>query len=301
MNIGGYNHKIEYTTNVFINAGADTAEIRDWKEKLISIAAQIPEKADTLTPVIQLIVAAIAPTKIYMIKHDTLEGMETEVFIDLLVIVSGKCNTPFTELEPVLEMAYLKDRRVCCSLHGEGNVIEGLRNGHIFYSLHCIPENLVYDDKAVSYPITTPTALQEMKSRTLQQFAVTFKRALDFNKSAVYLYENAPTHSIIVFMLHQAVELTYRGVLQCLNGYDKKTHEIRALKKHVRRCAPQMNSIFTDDTEEEKYLLDILENAYLKARYEEQYSVQENDLAQLFQKVVCLQQTATKIIEERFS
>jgi len=75
MNIGGHNHRIEYTTNVFINAGADTAELRNWKEKLISIATQIPDQADTLTPVIQLIVAAIAPAKIYMIKHDAIEGI----------------------------------------------------------------------------------------------------------------------------------------------------------------------------------------------------------------------------------
>lgn len=298
MNISGYSHKIEYTTNVFINAGADTAEIRHWKEKLISIAAQIPERADNLKPIIQLIVTAIAPTKIYMIKHDGIEGMEADTFIDLLVIIPGNCSTPFTELEPILEMAYLKDQRVCCSLHNEGNLIEGLRNGHIFYSLHCIPENLVYDDKAVTYPAAMPTALQEMKSRILQQFTFTFKKALDFNKSAVYLYENAPSH-IITFMLHQAVELTYRGILQCLNGYDKKTHEIRALKRHVRRCAPQLNSFFPDNTEEEKRLLDILENAYLKARYENEYILPEGDLPVLFERVTQLQEAATRIIEIR--
>ncbi|GAA0564385.1 HEPN domain-containing protein [Chitinophaga japonensis] len=298
MNIGGYNHRIEYTTNVFINAGADTAELRNWKEKLISIATQIPDQADTLTPVIQLIVAAIAPAKIYMIKHDAIEGMEDEAFIDLLIVVSGKSNTPFKELEPVLEMAYLKDRRVCCSLHGESNVIEGLRTGHLFYSLHCIPENLVYDDKAAVYPIATPVAMQEMKTRIQQQFALTFKKALDFNKSAIFLYEKARS-PIIAFLLHQAVELTYRGILQCLNGYDKKTHEIRALKKHARRCAPQLNSFFPDNTEEEKRLLDILENAYLKARYEDQYIVTENDFSLLFKRVMQLQQAATKIIEEK--
>jgi len=107
-----------------------------------------------------------------------LKELEDEAFIDLLIVVSGKSNTPFKELEPVLEMAYLKDRRVCCSLHGESNVIEGLRTGHIFYSLHCIPENLIYDDKTVNYPVTTTIAVQEMKSRIQQQFAFTFKKAV---------------------------------------------------------------------------------------------------------------------------
>ncbi|WP_298737639.1 HEPN domain-containing protein [uncultured Chitinophaga sp.] len=300
MNISGHNHRIEYTTNVFINADADTAEVRDWKEKLISIAEQIPAQADTLKPLIQFLVASISPAKIYMLQHKDTATTAIGGFIDLLIVISGKNNVPFTEMEPVLEMVYLKDQRVACSLHSEGNVIEGLRNGHIFYSLNCIPENLVYDDKVAMYPSTTPEAMQELKQRLREQFMLNFKKAIDFNESATYLHENNPSH-IIGFLLHQAVELTYRSVLQSLNGYDKKTHEIRSLKKHIRRCAPQLNSIFPDDTDEEKRLLDILENAYLKARYDSQYNIPECDLSKLFDKVMRLQETAKKIVEEKTS
>jgi len=298
MNISGHNHRIEYTTNVFINPGADTAEVRDWKEKLISIAEQIPAQADTLKPLIQFLVASISPAKIYMLRNNGTAA--TGGFIDLLIVISGKNNVPFTEIEPILEIAYLRDQRVSCSLHGEGNVIEGLRNGHVFYSLNCIPENLVYDDKVAVYPSTTPEAMQELKQRVKEQFMLSLEKAVAFNESAAYLHENNPSH-IIGFLLHQAVELTYRGILQSLNGYDKRTHEIRSLKKHVRRCTPQLNNIFTDDTDEEKRLLDILENAYLKARYDNQYNIPDDDLSKLFDKVIRLQEAAKKIVEEKTS
>lgn len=69
-----------------------------------------------------------------------------------------------------MRLAYLNDWRVNCSLHGEGSIIDGLRKGHIFYSLQCIPENLVYDGKVTAYPVTPPETLREMKSKAYKKF-----------------------------------------------------------------------------------------------------------------------------------
>jgi HEPN domain-containing protein len=235
-----------------------------------------------------------------MLKHKDAANPATVGYIDLLIVVSCKNSVPFTELEPILEMPYVKDQLVSCSLHSEGNVLEGLRNGHIFYSLNCIPENLVYDDKTTNYPATTPEALQEVKKHVKEKFTQAFEKSQHFYESAVSLYQSHPSQ-IIVFMLHQAAELTYRGILQSLNGYDKKTHEIRAFKKHVRRCAPSINTVFPDNTEEEKRLLDILENAYLSARYKDYYEVCENDLSLLFKKLTQLQTAANEVIKEKLN
>jgi uncharacterized protein len=300
MQVNCQHNKIEYITNVFINGHTDTREMNHWKERLNSILEHIPSQADNLKPLIQFIVAAIAPTKIYMLQDRNLATMATGGYIDLLIIISGKSEVSFREMEPVLEMAYLKDQRVSCSLHSEGNLLGGLRNGHVFYSLNCIPENLVYDDKTVTYPITTPEALLDMKNRVQEQFMKTFEKALHFYESAVSLNQKHPS-PIVSFMLHQAVELTYRGILLSLNGYDKKTHEIRALKKHVRRCSPLLNNIFPDNTEDEKHLLNVLENAYLNARYGEQYDIPGNELLLLFQKVELLQTTAKEIVAEKIA
>ncbi|WPV65964.1 HEPN domain-containing protein [Chitinophaga sp. LS1] len=300
MQTNNPHYKIEYTTNIFINGDTDTSGISHWKEKLISILEKVPSQADTLKPLIQFIVVAIAPTKIYMLQHTDITTTATDRYIDLLIIISGKSVSSFTEMEPVLEIAYLKDQRVSCSLHHESNLLGGLRNGHAFYSLNCIPENLVYDDKTVTYPITTPEALLDMKNRVQDQFMKAFEKALHFYESAVALYQKHPS-AIVSFMLHQAVELTYRGILLSLNGYDKKTHEIRALKKHARRCSPLLNNVFPDNTEDEKHLLNVLENAYLNARYGEQYDIPDNELPLLFQKVELLQTTAKEIVAKKIA
>lgn len=291
------NHTNTYNTHIFIYPDQDMVEIKNWKERLLSILEQVPGEMDRIKPLIQLIVSAVKPAKIYKMKHqDTGTGINKD-FIDLLIVISPKNNTPFTELQPILDMTYLNDWQVSCSLHSEGNVIDGLRNGHIFYSLQCTAENLVYDDKAAAYPVTPPDILREMKAQAYLRFEQNFIKALDFHEGAVYLQENQAS-LITGFMLHQAAELTFRGVLQGLNGYDKKTHEIRVLKKHIRRCAPQVCNIFSDDSEEEKRILDVLESAYSHARYENDFKIPEEDLAVLFKKVSSLQETAKRVVDE---
>lgn len=192
-------------------------------------------------------------------------------------------------------MPYIKQQTICCSLHSERNLLEALKDGHIFYSLHCKPENLVYDDGERTYPATPPELLATIKQKIRTGFRQYIQKALDFSETAGYLIDTRPS-DITLFLLHQAAELTYRGILNHLNGYDKKTHEIRALKKYVRRCAPQLCAIFSDDTKEESRLLSLLESAYLKARYEQEFTPSKEEVCNLFERVTALQEAAIHIV-----
>jgi HEPN domain-containing protein len=214
------------------------------------------------------------------------------------------------ESVPVLEIPYLKGQHVFCSFHLEAVVMKGLQNGHVFYSLNCIPENLVYDNETVDYPVTAPEILEELKQQIVEKFLPAFERALDFHESAAYLYENENQESpIIPFLLHQAVELTYRGILQGLGGCPNysgnrakdttTTHTIRILQKLARCCAPQLNIVFPDNTGEEKRLLDLLEHAYADARYDNRYVVPKDDLSKLFDRVILLQGIAKNLVKEK--
>ena len=176
-----------YSTTIFINSDSDAQEISEWEERLNSILEQVPSKADLFKPLIQFLVTAISPTKIYMMQNE--DSQKRSAYIDLLIVISGKTEVSFTELEPILDIVYLKDQRVSCSLHNEGSVLEGLRNGHIFYSLNFIPENLVYDDKVLSYPVTSQEALQKMKQKALEKFMGYYYKASDFYDSALSLSE----------------------------------------------------------------------------------------------------------------
>jgi HEPN domain-containing protein len=297
MNISGYN-TVQFHTNIFLNEDENYRDTRDWKERLLTIIQQIPEKADTLKPIIQFLVATVAPTKIYRVQNRNFKNDTTENYIDLLLVIPNKNNVPFTELEPIIEIPYLKEKRVVCSLHNEGVVLGALRGGHIFYTLNFTAENLIYDDKAVTFPITSFEAVEEMKQKAREIFFQHFERAQNFYSCAEYLQQHNPG-KIIPFLLHQATEFAYRGILMSLNAYDKRTHDIHSLKKHTRRCAPQLSIIFSSDIVEEKRLTELLEKAYLESRYESNYEVNEKDLTIFFEKVKSLQETCKELVEAK--
>jgi HEPN domain-containing protein len=298
MQINGQNNKIEFHTNIVLHEDENLREIKDWKEMLGAIIKQLPEKIDTLQPIIQFLVMAIAPTKIYLLDHGNTISGSAPSYIDLLLVISNKNNIPFAELEPIIEIPYIKDSRVVCSLHNEGVVLEALKNGHIFYTMNFIRKNLVYDDKCISYPVTTMDAIQEIKQRAKTAFLQHFDRAEDFYAAAEFLHQKG-AGKIIAFLLHQAVEFSYRSILASLNGYDKRTHELHSLKKHTRRCAPQLATIFSSEAEEEKRLTELLNNAYLDSRYDTNYSVTENDLMIIFEKVKLLQDICKELVETK--
>lgn len=88
-------------------------------------------------------------------------------------------------------------------------------------------------------------------------------------------------------------------MLKSLNGYDKKTHEIRSLKKHILRCAKSLNCVFPDNNEEEKRLLDILEAAYIDSRYGDAIFLIEEDVLIFMKRIRQLQDIASKIVSEK--
>jgi HEPN domain-containing protein len=295
---GGRVDKVEIITNVFLNTDtADIPEVTNWKERLIAVLQKVPSKADNLKPLIQFLVTTIAPTKIYMLEHNDFTDAASAEYIDLLIVVSGR-GVSFNEMEPMLEWPYLKDRQVCCSLHSESYVLEGLKNGSIFYSLNCIPENIVYDDNAKSYPVLSSEQLEPMLQVARETFMKGFEKAKCFYECAVKLFSSG-NYEPTLFMLHQATELTCRSLVLSLNGYDLKTHKIRTFRKHLRRCASRLLTIFRDDTEEEKNLLDILEKGYVDARYEDDFKVEEGVFPLLFERVKLFQDTAYEVVKQQ--
>lgn len=264
--------------------------------RLDIITSQIAPITGTLRPLLQFLVISVAPSKIYMLEHQL--DPAGPRYIDLFLVISPRPGVSFKELELLLEIPYRESQEVTCSLHGEGNVVQGLRDGHIFYSLHFTPANLVYDNKTIEYPLTPPDVLQTIKQASLERFNRCYTKAIDFYEAAIFLWEKYAS-SIALFMLHQAAELVYRSILLCLHGCDKKTHEIRALKKYVIRCAHPLIDCFPGTNENDQHLVAILDAAYVCARYDDGYSIGNEDAVCLFEKVKTLLSSARSYMQER--
>ena len=289
--LSGGNNKIELITNVFLNTDTDLQEANNWKEKIISILKKVPSKAEVLKPAIQFLAVALKPSKIYMVQHNDEEDVPDKYF-SLLIVTP----TSSTEQETVLSIAYLTNKNVYFSIHNEGNVIEKIKTGHPYYALNFIPENIVYDNNQTVYPVATSEQSALARQTARETFMIGFLKAKRFLACAENEF-NEGQNEVALFMLHQAIELVCRAITKSLSGFEEKVHEIKIQRSHIRRFAPELLSIFDEEKNDDKKLLEILEKGYKDARYNYGFKTDENIMPLLFTKIKLFQDMALKIME----
>ncbi|AKD02106.1 HEPN domain-containing protein [Pontibacter korlensis] len=253
---------------------------------------------DTSADVRQLVnflAEAVRPEKIFLLNSPVPDMAGDAAYVELLVVMPYRSHILFREHQELVEFANLRGRHVSCSLHRSDAVREALEQGHIFYSLSCTPCNLVYDDGSEPLPSTPLELYPIIRETALKTFRVRYGRGQAFYDCA----RSCDNAAIIPFLLHQAAELTYRAILISLMEKDTRTHSIKALIRYSRRVAPQLSSVFPRDTPEEKQLVHLLDEAYLKSRYEPEYRFYTVTIDELFKRVKQLQEMVKQIFEEK--
>lgn len=288
-------NNIEFNTDEFEDT--DLQEANNRQEKIMSILQKEPSKASVLKPVIQFLMAVLEPSKIFILPYNFDRTVSNRYF-DLLFVVPGSLRS-FRELESAINIPYIKSHCIHCSLHNEEKVIEGVSNANPLYVLNFLPKYLVYDNTSRLYPVTTPEQLEAIRAAAMEIFMKGFEKARGFYSCAEQERNNRPELSL--FMLHQATELTCRAVLQSLNGDPIKEHKIRIFKKHIRRLALPLFSIFNDDTRQETELFDTLEKGYQGGRYDNDFKVNRDTLQLLFDRVKLFQTTAYEVVKQKTS
>lgn len=241
---------------------------------------------DPCAALCRLLIDALRPACIFRVAHQAVAGSAAKQYLNLIVLLPDHSTAPIREYEPILQLAQHCAVPVHCSFHRVHTVADRIRNGHPFYCRYLVPQNLVYSHGPLTLPQTGALTLKQARLELRRRFTVSFRKAIHFDRSARSLHELAPEDpAVVTFMLHQAVELGYRSVLESLNGYCRKTHRIRRLRTQTFRCAPVLGDFFPDDTDDERMLLDTLESAYLDARYRNDFRIDDQMLDVLLERV----------------
>lgn len=295
--LSGGNNRIELiTNNVFVNTDTDLPEANKWKEKIASILKTIPSKAEVVKPAIQFLAVTLKPSKIYMLQHDNAGDDLPDKHFSLLIVMPNT-SPSLTEQEAIINMAYLTNKNVYFSIHNEGNVIEKIRNGHPYYCLNFIPENIVYDNHNTVYPVPTSEQATLTRQKAKETFMTGFVKARRFYACAESEFSEGQKE-VALFMLHQATELVCRAITKSLSGFEEKVHELKIQRNHIRRFAPELLTVFNEEQNDDKKLLELLERGYKDARYNYDFKADENMMPLLFTKVKLFQDMALKIMEK---
>ncbi|TIO07608.1 MAG: HEPN domain-containing protein, partial [Mesorhizobium sp.] len=108
--------------------------------------------------------------------------------------------------------------------------------------------------------------------------ARTFAEGAQFFASKGRLKESA-------FLLHQSIEQAYAGLLLVLTNYSPASHNIKFLRSLAEDQAQQLAEIWHRDQQRYVAWFNILNEAYVKARYSRHFEIKDEALQWLAERV----------------
>ncbi len=169
-----------------------------------------------------------------------------------------------------------------------------LEQGQYFFTEIVNDGILIYDSGRFELDEKKELDPAEQKDIAQVRFDETFHRAKDFYQMyeqgiSITKYKNA------AFELHQATEHSYKTVLLVFGGEYPQEHHLDILGDLAADYCPELKGILPRETDEEKELFELLDYAYIGARYDHSYKITKEQLKQLAPCVQKLHEVTERI------
>jgi HEPN domain-containing protein/predicted nucleotidyltransferase len=208
---------------------------------------------------------------------------------DILVIVrpkqgEGGSNRLYQRVERKIREVLPPGSPVNAIAHNFDHVNTKLTQGQYFFTDVVKEGVLLYDSGRHSLAEPKKLSNAEREEIARRDFAHWFSSSGSFLTD----FENAlgrHDYQKAAFELHQAVERFYTTVLLVHIGYKPKTHDLEKLRKLATTQVPELIKVFPCTTDEERARFELLNHAYIDARYDPEYSISRENLECLGERV----------------
>ncbi|MHC4395777.1 MAG: HEPN domain-containing protein [Planctomycetota bacterium] len=233
------------------------------------------------------------------VEDVTVEGHTTYEYssdFDILVIVKSKALADNLDLWYALEDEAGKlpvETPVKIIAH-EINFVNGkLKKGQYFFSDIKAEGVILYDSKNCKLAEAKQLTPKERLGQAKADFKQWFNKAKEFYGHYELDLENK-WYEMGAFHLHQAAECCYGTVLLVYTNYKPKTHDLDTLRRLAANHDPAFFTAFPLRTKQERDRFDLLRQAYVGARYHDDYVITPQELKYLARCVELLRnQTET--------
>ena len=183
-------------------------------------------------------------------------------------------------------------------VHSLDDVNQKLELGRYFFTDIIRDGVVVLSEPGVSFvkpqPLTPSTALSE----TEEYFE-------DWTESADELLDLAGVarergyNKKAAFLLHQATEALYIGLLLVLTLYTPRSHNLVHLRKMTEPLVPRLAEVWPHETKFQKRCFELLRAAYVKSRYSRHYKITDEELAYVTERIALLREIVREACESR--
>ncbi|WP_447725982.1 HEPN domain-containing protein [Sphingomonas koreensis] len=150
------------------------------------------------------------------------------------------------------------------------------------------------------HPFDAPKPLDPVAARAEAQahFGQWFESATNFLKTAKFSVCEGMNNQA-AFLLHQAAEHSYHTILLVQSLYSPKSHKLNFLRDQAEDVARDLIPVWPRDTKFARRCFELLQQAYVNARYSPHYKITREELDWIVGRVELLQAEVMTIAERR--
>ncbi len=224
---------------------------------------------------------------------------------DILVVVNHERLTDPVDFWYKAEDHFLREYGITKRLsapvglivHSLGDVNFQLSRGRPFF-IDIVRDGVVlYELGTQSFDAPMPLSAEEARAESKQYFEKWFGSAAGFLDLATSAIEKG-LQNHAAFLLHQATEHFYHTILLVQTLYSPKSHKIGFLRDRAEDIARDLIPVWPRDTKFARRCFELLQQAYVNARYSPHYKITDDELEWLVERIELLQ-TEVKTLAER--
>jgi len=237
--------------------------------------------------------------------EDHLSGYRSDY--DLLIVVNSKSFAEEQELWEGIEERLLKEQiahhietPVVPIIHTLADVNDQLSRGRPFFVDIARDGVTLYEEPG--HPLAQPKPLTAEEERA--EAKAYFDQWFDGAARMLQLSQEGLKNRFFneaAFLLHQATERLYHCALLTLTLYSPKSHRIKGLRSRAEGVDVRLIQAWPRDTRFSRRCFELLSRAYVEARYSSKYTISNEELGWLVERVKVLQVRVEEICRERLA
>lgn len=227
---------------------------------------------------------------------------------DLLIIVNDKRLTDRVKYWAKLDDRLMREYGITGALKTPVNFIvhtlqevnDGLAHGRYFFMDVAQDGIALYQSDNTELHTPRPKTPTQALAMAQEYFEEWLPSGASFLKGFRF-YVAEKDWKKAAFLLHQATESLYHGVLLVTTFYTPHVHNLGFLRTQAERLDRRLTYIWPADNRKQRALFEKLKEAYVKARYSKHYRISEEELTWLGAQVEELGRVVHEICIERLS
>ncbi len=157
---------------------------------------------------------------------------------------------------------------------------------------------LLYDSSEIK--LSEPKQMTQFKRREIAKegYRHWYNQGLDFLKIYETTRVTVNNNRLSIFFLHQATESFYACSLLVLTGEKPHSHKLNWLNYLLCHKSRKFYNIFPNTTSEQRICFQLLEEGYIKSRYDHNFLISNQRLEYLFERVDNLKEITEEVCME---